>query len=106
MTLPQIVGIFRHKHVNIVITHIIIVCIHVCALKINNEMFHCTCRAGCLILFMSNELLQEQTSKTPEALLPQVNMAVSEVDHYKDTLVHVSIPQLNPYILKVCGSHL
>ena len=44
---------------------------------------------------MSNELLQEQTSKEPQALLPQVNKAIYGVDAYKDKLVHVSLPHFS-----------
>ena len=39
---------------------------------------------------MSNELLQEQTSKEPPALLPQVNKAIDGVNAYKDKLINVS----------------
>ncbi len=50
----------------------------------------CACRAGCLVLFFSNELLQEQTSQEPQALLPQVSKSIREVERYKETLIRVS----------------
>ena len=43
------------------------------------------------MLFMSNEMLQEQTQKDPDAIIPQVVLAIDGVDRYKHSLYNVSI---------------
>ncbi len=51
----------------------------------------CVYRAGCLVLFMSNELLQEQTSTQPQALLPQLSRSIVSVELFKESLIRVKI---------------